>query len=96
MVYGTLPFSHIAGGPLSRMNYIADPRHVINYPELAIPKVSTGIDPHTMAVKVMPSAIDSMQRCLAYSKDDRYTIPELLNHEFLRPRLDCKLSLRQD
>lgn len=89
MVYGNPPFAHIPGGPLSRMNHIADPGHRIEYPDLAVPKVSGGLDPLTMAVKVMPSAINSMKACMAYDKEHRSTIPQLLNHEFLRPRLDC-------
>jgi serine/threonine-protein kinase TTK/MPS1 len=94
MIYGSAPFAHIPGGPLTKMNYIADANHRIEYPAQAIPRGATGqqgqsADPAKMAVTVMPSAIDTMRHCLAYSKDDRLTIPRLLEHEFLQPRLDC-------
>lgn len=97
MVYGSPPFSHIQGGPLSKMNVIANPAHRIEYPDIAIPRGATGIDgeavdPASMAVKVMPSAIDSMRACLAYDKEERLTIPGLLEHEFLQPRLESMFS----
>lgn len=93
MVYGSPPFSHVQGGPLSKMNVIANPAHRIDYPNIAIPRGATGVngeavDPASMAVKVMPSAIDSMRACLAYDKEERLTIPALLEHEFLQPRLE--------
>lgn len=95
MVYGSPPFQHIPGGPLSKMQVIADPNHRVEYPDTAIPRGATGahgeaVDPATLAVKVMPSAIDTMRSCLAYSKEQRLTIPALLEHEFLRPRLDSE------
>lgn len=86
MVYGQLPFQHIPGGPLPKMNYIADPSHVIDYPAQATPK---GLqNPEAYAVDVPPAAIDAMQRCLCYRKEQRLTIPELLVHEFLRPKVN--------
>ena len=97
MIYGNPPFQHIGGGPLPKMNAIADPSHHIDYPALAIPKYATGpdgnpVDPNSLAVTVNPSAIDTMQRCLAYRKEHRLTIPELLQHDFLRPTAsDSKL-----
>jgi serine/threonine-protein kinase TTK/MPS1 len=95
MIYGSAPFAHIPGGPLTKMNYIADSNHRVEYPAEAIPRGATGqqgqaVDPASMAVRVMPSAIDTMRHCLAYSKDDRLTIPRLLEHEFLQPSLDRK------
>jgi serine/threonine-protein kinase TTK/MPS1 len=80
MVYGAPPFQHIGGGPLPKMNAIADPSHRIDYPETAAPRSNS-----TLSVTVDPTAIDSMRRCLAYRKEQRLTIPELLTHEFLRP-----------
>lgn len=90
MIYGNPPFQHIGGGPLPKMNAIADPNHHIDYPSMAIPKYATGadgnpVDPNSLAVTVSSSAIDTMRRCLAYRKEHRLTIPELLQHEFLRP-----------
>lgn len=76
------------------MGVIADPNHVVTYPEVAVPKTAVGFsldghptDPASLSVPVSPSAIDSMKRCLAYRKEHRLTIPELLQHEFLKPRI---------
>ena len=95
MIYGNPPFAHIPGGPLPKMNAIADPKYVITYPAEAIPKANLGphgmMEDHTaLAVRVGPTAIDTMRRCLAYQKERRLTIPELLRHEFLHPRTDSK------
>nr|KIR84067.1 TTK protein kinase [Cryptococcus tetragattii IND107] len=94
MIYGNPPFQHISGGPLAKMGVIADPNHVVTYPEVAVPKTAVGFsldghptDPASLSVPVSPSAIDSMKRCLAYRKEHRLTIPELLQHEFLKPRI---------
>ncbi|KIR52532.1 TTK protein kinase [Cryptococcus gattii Ru294] len=94
MIYGSPPFQHISGGPLAKMGVIADPNHVVTYPEVAVPKTAVGFsldghptDPASLSVPVSPSAIDSMKRCLAYRKEHRLTIPELLQHEFLKPRI---------
>ncbi|WWD06607.1 hypothetical protein V865_004700 [Kwoniella europaea PYCC6329] len=94
MIYGNPPFQHIGGGPLAKMQVIANPQHVIEYPEVAVPKATVGvsldghpIDPASLAVSVAPAAIDTMQRCLAYRKEHRLTIPELLHHEFLKPKI---------
>ncbi|WWC64160.1 uncharacterized protein I303_106768 [Kwoniella dejecticola CBS 10117] len=94
MIYGSPPFQHIGGGPLAKMQVIADPRHIIEYPEMAIPKTTVvlgldghPIEPSSLAVSVSPEAIDSMQRCLAYKKEFRLTIPELLHHQFLKPKI---------
>lgn len=97
MIYGNPPFAHIPGGPLPKMNAIADPRHAITYPAEAVPKAGLGQhglneNQTTLSVRVVPAAIDTMRRCLAYRKELRLTIPELLQHEFLHPRLDGKLS----
>jgi serine/threonine-protein kinase TTK/MPS1 len=100
MIYGSAPFAHIPGGPLTKMNYIADPNHRVEYPATAIPRGAPAtdqqgqaVDPATMAVTVMPTAIDAMKGCLAYGRDDRLTIPKLLEHEFLQPRLDRMSSI---
>lgn len=76
---------------MPKMNAIADPSYQITYPEMAVPRpvgsVESGskISSH-LAVIVNPTAIDTMKRCLAYRKEQRLTIPELLQHEFLRPQ----------
>ncbi|WVW79195.1 hypothetical protein I302_101161 [Kwoniella bestiolae CBS 10118] len=51
------------------LKVIADPRHFIDYPEMAVPKATVGLaldghptDPASLAVSVSPSAIDTMQR----------------------------------
>ena len=91
MVYGNPPFAHIGGGPLPKMNAIADPSYRITYTETATSKAVIGPDgksnhPSHLSVTVDPKAIDSMKRCLTYRKEQRLTIPELLQHEFLRPQ----------
>ncbi len=95
MVYGNPPFAQIGGGPLPKMNAIADPSHRITYSDTAVPKPGISSDershdPSSSAVLVDPTAIDSMKRCLTYRKEQRLTIPELLQHEFLRPQAKGK------
>lgn len=90
MIYGNPPFNSIPGGPLAKMNTIANSSHVVSYPEQAIPRSTMGVngvptDPSSMAVTVPLSAISTMQSCLAYKKENRLTIPELLDHEFINP-----------
>lgn len=92
MVYGNPPFALIGGGPLPKMNAIANPNHRIDYPERAVPKLipnSEGqiMDAACLAVTVASTAIDCMKRCLEYKKEHRLTISELLQHEFLRPKI---------
>jgi serine/threonine-protein kinase TTK/MPS1 len=98
MVYGSPPFAHIPGGPLTKMGFIADPNHRVEYPAIAVPRGATGqqgqpTDPASLSVRVMPAAIESMRSCLAYAKDKRLTIPKLLEHEFLQPKLESELSI---
>lgn len=95
MVYGSPPFAHIPGGPLTKMGLIADPNHRVDYPAIAVPRGATSpqgqpVDPASLSVRVMPAAIESMKSCLAYDKDKRLTIPKLLDHQFLQPKLDSK------
>lgn len=94
MIYGNLPFGHFGGGPLAKMTAIANPNHRIDYPAMATPKLPPGstLQAEDLAVPVLPSAIDTMKRCLMYRKEQRLTIPELLRHEFLRPREICEWS----
>lgn len=75
MIYGSPPFHHIPGGPLIKMNKIADPNFRIDYPS------TTSTNP----TPVPPDAISAMQSCLEYNKDKRLTIPQLLAHSFLCP-----------
>jgi serine/threonine-protein kinase TTK/MPS1 len=93
MIYGNPPFHHISGGPLAKMTYVGDPKHRIEYPEVAVPKLGAGQPNPSLAVTVLPSAIDSMKRCLMYRKEQRLTIPELLQHDFLRPKLRGEVQL---
>jgi serine/threonine-protein kinase TTK/MPS1 len=75
------------------MNAIANPAYRIEYPEKAVPRLpgNSDVDVEQLAVLIAPSAVDAMRRCLMYRKEQRLTIPELLQHEFLRPRIDGKL-----
>ena len=98
MIYGNPPFAHIPGGPLPKMNAIADPKYVISFPAEAVPKAILGsqgliADGTSLAVRVGPAAVDTMRRCLAYRKEYRLTIPELLQHEFLHPRSDSEFLI---
>jgi serine/threonine-protein kinase TTK/MPS1 len=95
MVYGACPFQHVTGGPLVKMNYIANPNNKIAYPSVAVSRTAVNpdgkpIDPTDLSVPVREAAIDAMMGCLAYNKEERLTIPELLQHEFLQPPKDRK------
>ncbi|KAL7421178.1 Serine/threonine kinase mps1 [Cryptotrichosporon argae] len=90
MIYGAPPFQHIGGGPLPKMNAIADPSHRVAFPEVAAPRPTPGpdgnnVDTSHLAVPVPPAAIEAMSSCLTYNKAARMTIPELLCHRFLLP-----------
>lgn len=85
MIYGNPPFHSIPGGPLSKMNKIADPTHRIEYPSNAVfqrTAMTDGPSEPTM-VAVPSAAITTMRGCLDYHKDRRLTIPQLLEHDFL-------------
>ncbi|KAL1406065.1 Serine/threonine kinase mps1 [Vanrija albida] len=86
MIYGGPPFQHISAGPLAKMNAIADPSHRISYPPTAVAKMSSlpgQSAPNPVPVVIPPAAISTMRSCLAYNKDNRMTIPELLQDDFL-------------
>lgn len=86
MIYGSPPFHHITAGPLAKMNAIADPSYRITYPSTAIAKTSSlpgQPSPASVPVVVPTTAISTMRSCLAYNKDNRLTIPKLLQHDFL-------------
>lgn len=87
MIYGNPPFHAIPGGPLSKMNKIADPTHRIDYPSAAIFNPPGMSDRPSMptTVTIPGEAIATMRGCLDYHKDKRLTIPQLLDHEFLSP-----------
>ncbi|BEJ14778.1 hypothetical protein CspHIS471_0405450 [Cutaneotrichosporon sp. HIS471] len=87
MVYGNPPFHAIPGGPLSKMNKIADPTHHIDYPLTAVfnPPGMADSPPTQTAVTIPSEAIATMRGCLDYHKVRRLTIPQLLDHEFLSP-----------
>lgn len=91
MIYGNPPFHAIPGGPLSKMNKIADPTHRIDYPSMAIFNLPGMSDCPSMptAVTIPSEAITTMRGCLDYHKDRRLTIPQLLDHEFLSPTGPC-------
>lgn len=84
MIYGVPPFHRITGGPLAKMNAIADPSHRIDFPSTSSPRSSSTAPPHP-PVTVPPSAIVAMRSCLEYDKERRMTIPQLLRDEFLSP-----------
>lgn len=84
MIYGSPPFQYINGGPLPKMNAIADPSHRIDYPSKAVCRPMAA-DARPIAVIIPVAAVASMRSCLNYNKDHRLTIPQLLEHEFLSP-----------
>lgn len=81
MIYGSPPFQHISGGPLSKMNTIADPNHRINYPSHAVsrPTPVMGSTAQPLEVPVPTEVIATMHGSLVYDKEKRLTIPQLLN-----------------
>jgi serine/threonine-protein kinase TTK/MPS1 len=85
MIYGNPPFNSITGGPLAKMAVIADPQHQIDYPDITPPR-GLSVGQANSGVHVPPEVIDSMRRSLTYRKEHRLTIPELLQHEFLKPK----------
>ena len=77
------------------MTYIANPEHLIAYPKLAKSPQGAERKASSMeidSVKIGPAAIDTMKRCLSYKKEDRLTIPELLQHPFLHPQTQGRLA----
>lgn len=88
MIYGCTPFQHIGGGPLPKMNVIADPNHRIDYPSEAVTRPMPTINvpaPQPFTVSVPPAAVSAIRGCLEYNKDKRLSIQQLLDHEFLQP-----------
>lgn len=83
MVYGSPPFHHIPGGPLIKMNKIADPNFQIDYPSTSTSRPHS--DAESVTAGVPPEAIRAMRSCLEYNKDRRLTIPQLLLQDFLSP-----------
>ena len=69
MVYGQTPFHHIKG-LVQKLHAITDPRNVIRFPDT--PKVDKPV-------------LDTIRKCLERDPARRATIPQLLNHPFLRP-----------
>jgi serine/threonine protein kinase len=69
MVYGQTPFHHIKG-LVQKLHAITDPRNVIHFPDT--PKVDKPV-------------LDTIRKCLERDPARRATIPQLLNHPFLRP-----------
>lgn len=43
-----------------------------------------------------PWLVDLMKRCLAWDRNERWRIPQLLQHPFLAPPVPCNPSLSQD
>lgn len=85
MVYGHTPFSKLDTS--LKVLTIRDPNHKIDYPEFVAP-IQITPDGKKVAlldhkVLVEKGAICTIKSCLAYKKEDRSTIPELLQDEFL-------------
>ena len=70
MVYGKTPFSHLP--VIAKLQKIIDPDYPVDYP--ALPKHMDN-----------PFLIEVIQRCLHRDPKLRITIPELLEHSFLKP-----------
>lgn len=92
MVYGVAPFAALQQLH-QKMRAIADPNHVIDFPEYAIPVVpkdrsGTGrpepiADEKKKQVKVPSDMITTMRRCLDHNAKARPTIEELLKEPWL-------------
>lgn len=74
MIYGKPPYGKYSGN--QRIIAIMNPNHKIQYP-------SKGIG----GVKVPTSAIELMQNCLARDPNDRWTVEQCLNCEFVKPKI---------
>jgi serine/threonine protein kinase len=70
MVYGKTPFSHLS--VIHKLQKIVDSDYAIDYPVL------------NGSVK-NPFLVPLLQNCLKRNPKERCTIPELLEHPFLRP-----------
>ncbi|KAI8450879.1 hypothetical protein BY996DRAFT_6416943 [Phakopsora pachyrhizi] len=90
MIYGHTPFSKLTGS--AKINAIRDPHHKIEYPQYIIFEKSsrnqTESAPHRVEesrnkVKVDQLAIETIKTCLKFKKEDRSSIPELLQDRFL-------------
>lgn len=89
MVYGRTPFSTLETS--LKICTIRDPKHYIDYAESVTP-VTIKINKNGERVKVVdegsrvivePEAIETMKACLRFKKEDRASIPQLLNDRFL-------------
>lgn len=74
MIYGKPPYGHYSGN--QRIMAIMNPQVRIQY-------AATGIG----GVKVPVSAIELMKKCLARNPNERFTIEECLNSDFLHPKI---------
>jgi len=95
MIYGHTPFQHITGNIMAKLHTIADPNTRIEYPATSVsgPSATVGNPtPPRYTVPVPTAAISSIRGCLEHDKEKRLTIPELLKHEFLVPRLNASSS----
>lgn len=88
MIYGSPPFQSITGGPLVKMQVIGAGTFNIPYPT-SVTATRKHHDESTSTraapVCVPKNAIETIQSCLAQDRDERLTIPALLNHAFLKP-----------
>lgn len=89
MIYGSPPFQGITGGPLVKMQVIGSGTFDIPYPasvKAARKHNEEPTSPGTAPVVIPTEAIDSIQSCLAHRREDRLSIPSLLDHVFLKPK----------
>lgn len=87
MIYGHPPFYYLT--VYQRLSAIPDPKHVIEFPAVAVPALPGGKDPETgcalpeqhvmeLAMPVPPSIIETMRNCLQRDPKLRPSIPDLL------------------
>lgn len=87
MVYGKPPFHHL--NLWQKLAAIPDPGHKIEFPTTISRKsrkTSSSNDTHTTEMVLEQDLLDVMQSCLQRDPKKRMTIPQLLEHPFLRPK----------
>ncbi|ORX93260.1 Pkinase-domain-containing protein [Basidiobolus meristosporus CBS 931.73] len=79
MIYGHTPFSHL--NLYQKLKAIPSPKHVIEFP--AYTEVDDSSDHERVVVD--EDLLSVMRCCLERDPRQRLTIPDLLNHPFIRP-----------
>lgn len=81
MIYGKPPYGGYSGN--QRIMAIMNPQIKITYPAKGLGNIT-----------VPKSAIELLQKCLARDPDDRYTIDQCLESDFLKPKIVSEAFIR--